>query len=261
MWQYTLNHSQQRARHWLEAMVVVVGLAVLEWVGVTQPVTAVVEQLARPFLLASLQVIKVSEQPYQLVVANQRAFRRIQDLEQRYAETLAQVGELQALRAENKALRELLAQPESQSQKMVVSAPIVSLATPAIAGGELEGIAVGQLVTVSGTMVGTVTATTPHQSEVTLLNSRRHVPLLVQTESGVQGLIVGDGRNVLLTELPREAEIEVGELVTTWGQPGVAKDIIIGRVRAIKNDVSAPVQTAVIDQLVSFYQASLVEVR
>jgi cell shape-determining protein MreC len=100
-----------------------------------------------------------------------------------------------------------------------------------------------------------------NQSEIGLLSQESGPTILAKTESGVQGLIRGDGKRVLLTEIPVDVTLNVGERIVTQGQEGVAPNMFIGRISAVRNDPASAVQTALIEQLVSFYEASIVEVR
>jgi cell shape-determining protein MreC len=64
-----------------------------------------------------------------------------------------------------------------------------------------------------------------------------------------------------LTEIPVNVKLEVGERVVTQGQDGIAPNIFVGRIASLESKPEAAVQTAVIEQVVSFYEATIVEVR
>ena len=53
----------------------------------------------------------------------------------------------------------------------------------------------------------------------------------------------------------------VGERVLTLGQPGVPSNLYVGSIQNLLTKSADPVQSAVLEQYVSFYEASLVEVR
>lgn len=261
MWPLAVNRQRIFVRQLVLSLGLGVVVAAVEISVGFAWLRGVSDRLVVPVVSANRAVITGLTAPYRWLRAGYQAAQRIQELEQRYSEVLAQVGEVESLRSENQALRAMLDQGAVTQRARIVSHPIVSLAQPAIASGQADGVTTGQMVLVAGTLVGTVGPTSAHQAQVVLLNSQQHQPILVQTAAGIQGLVVGDGRNVLLTEIPKEATVEIGQSVLTWGQPGVAKDILVGRVRNIRRDSSAPVQTAVLDQLIDFYQAPIVEVR
>jgi len=236
-------------------------ITVAEFVGVLQPVRSGVEQLLRPFQLVSLSSVKAVTEPFRNIQSLQTAQRRVQDLEYRYAEVSAALGEMDQIKSENQALREMLNASDIKLQKRVITVPIVSYGRPLIAGGVQEGVESGQMVLIAQTFVGLVTTVLDDQAEVGLLSQENTPPVLARTESGVQGLVVGDGRRVLLTELPIDSTITVNERVLTNGQAGINRDVFVGRIASVQNSPSAATKVAVIEQIVSFYETSLLEVR
>lgn len=233
---------------WLCELVGVAGLVRQSWEGMLLPVTVRVRSL-----------MSWTNQPFQVVTDTNSILRRMQQLEYRYAEASAQLGELGALREENQQLKEALSSKKgTTTSETVIAAPLVSLAYPAIAAGEVEGVQPGNAVSVSETLVGTIGQVSPHQSQVNLLSQPDQRPILVQTEGGAQGIVVGDGRRVLITEIPSDQQLTVGERVVTLGQPGIKRDVFVGRIQQVEKSESAPVQTAVLEQYVSFYRARLV---
>ncbi len=245
----------------LQLVVVVAGIWFFEWLGMTTNLTVFLGWLANPLLTTSHQLVMTAAWPYQILRTSHRAARRIQDLELKYAVSQAQLSDLAALQAENQALRALLESSTRASGSGVVAAPIVSLTDPAIAAGSEAGVKPGYLVTASGTLLGIVQATGPYQSEISLLSQRDGVLIVARTETGVEGLIKGDGRRVLLTEVPLDQPLEVGQKLVTVGQIGVTPQLFIGQIQSIKADPTAATQVAVVDQLVSFYQTVIVEVQ
>jgi cell shape-determining protein MreC len=143
----------------------------------------------------------------------------------------------------------------------VLTQPILSFAQPVI--GVPAGIELlpGSAVLVEGTVVGLIQELRGSIAIVDLLWQKNTLPLLAQTSEAVQGLVTGDGRRVLFTEVPIDAKLEVGQRVFTTGQRGVATGLFVGVVRSITTGSSAAVKTAVLEQYVSFYQTNLVEVQ
>jgi len=186
----------------------------------------------------------------------------LKQLEGNYAESLSKLNELDALKAENEELRNILGTTSRKlEQKTIVGAPIVSLAYPAVGVGSVDGVREKDMVLINDVLVGTIDQVTEYQSRVSLLSSKRKNRILVRTESGVEGVIDGDGRNVLLTHIPQSIEVKEGERVMTVGQEGIEKNVLIGTIKKIDNDPSQATQTFVVSQLVSFYNAVLVEVK
>jgi rod shape-determining protein MreC len=246
---------------WAVGLILIVGLALTEFVGLNQPGQRVVQRLMHPVQLVARQVTQSIVAPLRYGWSLQKTQRRILDLEQRYAESSAQLGEMDSLKSENEALRGMLQATDTRLEKRVITTPILSYGHPLVAGGSQDGVQTGQLVLVSQTLVGMVTDVSETQSQVHLLFQEQTQSVVAKTESGVQGLVKGDGKRVLLTEIPVEAEVKVGDRVITSGQAGIPGDIFIGRVASVQAEPQASAQTAVIEQIVSFYHTQVVEIR
>lgn len=252
---------QTLKQEWLVTLSIVAIFLLAEFVGVTSPVRSAVAWAIVPFNLRVTQVLKATTTPFIYFESLSTAQRRIQDLERNYAASSAQLSEMDGLKAENLAMKEMLAAGQLSSEQRVLSVPIVAYGRPLIVGGTEQGLENGNMVLVSQTLVGLVTEVSSHQSEVGLLSQENGPTILAKTESDIQALVRGDGKRVILTEVPVSLELKVGERVMTQGQEGVAPNMFIGRVAAIKKEPSAAVQSATLEQLVSFYEASIVEVR
>lgn len=251
---------------WLGSILVVFLLAVLEYVGMLGWLRAGLEVSLRPLLEVGANVVRTVKIPAEMVRVASRRYTYVLDLELRYAESAAQLSELNKLRQENSALRALLENEEassaaktSQRQRRIAS--ILSYAQPTVSLGTADGIRANYLVFVSGTLVGRIAEVSEHEAQVRLLPAFGDADvLLAQTEVGVSGLLLGDGQEVLLKEIPIDASIQVGQRVETSGQVGVLPHLYLGRVGSIRREEGSPTQTAVIDQGISFYRTSIVEV-
>jgi cell shape-determining protein MreC len=236
-------------------------ILVIEMTGIFTPLRAMGEYLLTPVGNASAEVIRLLNLPYHAVRTSFEEYTRVQDLELRYAEAIAQLGEMESLRTENQELKSLLSSASAGTDPSALIAPIISYGQPYISKGKNEGIKEGAMVMIAQTLVGQVGKVSAEEAEVVLFSRNENKPVLVKTEKGVTGIIVGDGRRVLMRELPVEAEVSVGERVVTVGQPSVQSGISVGRVQSLEKQPDATTQTAVIDQLVSFYESKIVEVK
>ncbi len=233
----------------------------LELVGLVQPVKILTQNLTKPLLSLNTNLVQAALTPYQELRHSYKAARRVQDLERKFAEASARLGELEQLKLENQKLRALLENSDRTLSPTQISTPILSYGQPAIDAGSNQGIDQFSPVLVEKTMVGLVSQALPDFSYVELLYQAKTQPVLAQTETGVQGLVKGDGKRVLLTELPADAVLEIGQRIETVGQKGIDRGLLIGRVRSIETGQSAGVKTVTIEQYVSFYDAVIVEVR
>lgn len=215
----------------------------------------------QPFQFFSMQLVKGAELPFQLVELQKTKAEDLVALRRSHAETLAKLSELEALQKENATLRGLIDTQGPVVKKKVLAVPITSYSLTAIARGSSSGIQPGALVLVADTLLGRVTEVEENQSFVTLFSDPASQPVLVQTEAGIQGVLIGTGKHSKLTQLPTQTEIKKGDRVVSVGQPGIPQGLFIGIVSSVEQSATAPMQTASIDQLNSFYTSSLVEVR
>lgn len=187
---------------------------------------------------------------------------RLEDLQYRYSEAAAMVAELQTLQQENRELRQLLENTDRSYSQVVISAPVISFAQTLVAAGSNRGVQVGSAVLHQGTLLGLIDRVEEKQSSVVLLSNLRERAILVRTSQDVQGLIRGSGREILLTEIQSDASLSEGDLVFTEAAPGIKAGLLVGRVVKVNRDNQAlATQTAVVEQLVSFFEVALVEVQ
>jgi cell shape-determining protein MreC len=249
-------------KFWFELSITITIFVILflgEWLGLMQPVTLVFERWLQPVVVKASQMVMTASQPVTLFKNSFDSARRVQELEKEYSYSLAKISELEHLQLENQELRQLL-QAQEKVTPVVVAAPVISHGQPNISVGQVEGVKLGQPVLAAKMVVGLIKSISHHQSGVSLLSQNTTAPILVKTERGIEGLVVGDGKNILLTEIPKEAEVLVGDLVVTVGQEQIQSQLVIGRVRQLIDQPSAPIKEAVIEQEVSFYESSIVEV-
>jgi cell shape-determining protein MreC len=255
-----LRKSPQYFQEIMGVLALVIVMSLMELVGWLSSIKPVVELLLLPASRTFSTLIIGSTTP--AIHFGQMISRpnQLRELEQSYAVALSQLSELDQLRRENLALREMLENTDRTLTKKLITAPIVSLSVPAIAAGQQDGVLPGSQIGARGVLLGVVQEVSVHQSTVKLLSGHDSAPVLVQTEKGVQGLVEGNGQEVILTQIPREEVIASGQRVVTLGQPGIAGGLLVGTIGEIITSDSAPVQSAIVNQLVSFYELSIVEV-
>jgi len=248
---------------WHQPVLVVAGILVavaLEVSGGLPYVEQAVTNLYRPLLVGTREVSQWIETPVSLARRTTQQARRIQKLEQEYAYAVAEVGRLAGVEAENQELRRLLENTDRQLRESRVASSLLTLTRPAIGAGSQSGISVGDEVVAQNVLVGSITEVTPTVSFLTLLTQPDHQPVVVKTSAGAQGLVVGTGRGLKMTEIPLDQPMQVGDSVLTAGQAGIRADLTIGRVVRINHQAASPVKEAQIEQLVDFYQTKVVEV-
>lgn len=210
----------------------------------------------------NFQVLQIIANPFKRVTLLWKLTSRLEDLQYRYSEASANLIKINSLEQENQELRKLLENSDRSYRQVVIAAPVVSFAQSFIAAGEQSGIKTGSAVLYKDTLLGLVDQVEDRQSSVLLLSKLTDFYILAETETGVKGIVKGNGREVLLTEIKNDDQIEIGQLVFTSSQLGIEKGLLIGRVARVLTDNQAlAVKTAIIEQLVNFYDTSLVEVK
>ncbi|MFH1959081.1 MAG: rod shape-determining protein MreC [Patescibacteria group bacterium] len=251
-----------RSSFFTEFFFIVILVAVIflgEWLGLVRPLTSALERFSQPVLIRMSHLAMVINQPVAYVQKSFHAARRVQDLEKEYSYALATISRLEYVEQENQELRHLLETQERHKSAIVVSR-VISYGLPSVSVGQAEGISPGQSVLASQTLIGLTKIISTHQSQVNLLAQNVTNPILAKTESGVEGIVIGDGKRILLTEVPKDAELTVGERVVTIGQELIQPRLLIGQVKEVIDRPSAPIKQAIIEQLVSFYEVPILEV-
>ncbi len=224
--------------------------------------------LSKPISLANtwkrqnFQILQKIAMPLEKIASLWKLTSRLEDLQYRYSEVAAELIRIKALEQENQELRKLLENSDRSYQQVIITAPVVSFAQSFIAVGQQSGVKSGSAVLYKNTLLGLVDQVEEKQSSVLLLSKLNDTYILAETEKGVKGIIKGNGREILLAEISNDQQLEIGQLVFTSSQLGVEKGLLIGRIaRVIDDNQALAVKTAVIEQLVNFYEASLVEVK
>ncbi len=258
LWSYSSDSKMRQPLIFAALFLVIFLMERVGWAEFFKKNTIAVLQ---PFQFLSMQLVKGAELPFQIMELQKTKAEELATLKRSHAETLAKLSELEGVQKENVALHELINIQGPVVKKKVLAVPIISYSLTAIARGSNSGIQNGALVFVADTLVGRVTTVEENQAFVTLFSDPESLPILVQTEAGIQGVLIGTGKQLKLTQLPTQTEIKKGDRVMTVGQPGIPQGLFVGIISAVESTPTAPMQTAIIDQLNSFYTSSLVEIR
>ena len=252
--------NYQKVGRYFLIIVVLVFIFLLDFLGLLALPN--LRRLAINWQAANYRAISTLVRPVTQLKEFWQLRQRLEDLEYRYREASVQLTELAALREENQALRALLENSDRALSKNLITKPISSLAKPVLAIGSDSGLQVGSLVLGEGNLLGIVEEVSQQQARVLLLKNMLEQGIVAKTESGVMGIVKGDGRNILLTEVASEETLNLRERVVTVGQEGIPPDIFIGRIISLKEiNPAKSTQEAILQQDVNFYELSLVEVQ
>lgn len=233
---------------------------IIELAGFTGSFHSLVTWVFRPALEVNRTIVQTIEWPVATAFEARKLARRVQQLEIQYAQAIADLSKLEGVEEENRELKRLLENTDRSFRETRVAGSLVSLARPAVSVGKDEGIEVGNEVIVNGILIGSVSEVTPTLSFISLLTQPDHPAVLAQTSQDTKGVVVGTGRALMLTEVPLDAPLEIGDRVITLGQPGISSDLVIGQVVRIEKDPAAPIKEAQLEQVVDFYQTRIVEI-
>jgi rod shape-determining protein MreC len=135
--------------------------------------------------------------------------------------------QLQALHAENRQLRGLLAlrervSPEAKAAEVLYRARDPFSRKVVIDKGLQDGIEAGQVVVDAIGVVGQVTRVYPWLSEVTLITDKGQAVPVQNLRSGLRGVLFGTGREgeLELRFMPVNADVQNGDALVTSGIDG-----------------------------------------
>lgn len=253
------NYARSRLA-WIAFSLGVLALFLIQLLGFEPKLRSTLEWLLRPYGGLGYQVSRVLVGPYQTVSSLQRSAVEYDRLRVEYNAALANLERLRQLESENQVLRQVLENSDRKLNTVAIAAPINSYGDPYLSKGALDGIGVGDVVVTDQTLVGRIVEVTPHQAKVQLLTHPQSLPILAETQRGVESLIAAQARKLIMTEVSLDTPVEVGDRVSTLGQAGIPKGLFIGRVVSVES-VGGAQQRIVVEQLVNFYNSTYVEVR
>jgi len=256
----TLENKVELQQYWLIILFAILFFFVVEQVGLLTSFRKVAERSIMPFQQFGVSVVYLIVLPYRATVASYNSYQKIQDLELRYGEVAAQVGELENLRIENETLRKIAQATVGSGLVDKVITPILGYSQPILADTQNQ-FRTGDPVFIEGVFIGRVGVVSQNQAQLHLLSQLFTQPVLAKTETGASGLIFGNGKEVLLQEIPIEKEVAVGQKIFTIGQAGILPNWYIGRIKQIQRSEGSPTQKVLVDQGVSFFESKMVEVR
>jgi cell shape-determining protein MreC len=206
----------------------------------------------RPWMTLEQRMQELAQIPIEFVHSVSTAQKLIANLQIKNAELQVNVAEAQNVKKENEALRLEIEKRDGSSvqfESTIIAKPISIGSISYVDKGESDGVVVGNLVMAQGTLLGQVQKTDQFVSQVVTFDQGSW-QTVAQTQNGVKGVVLGKNKRVLFTQVSADESLEVGDVVFTTGSVSgdVPSGLYIGQVTDILESVSAPVQTAVIEQ-------------
>ena len=226
--------------------------------------TTTVGTVLAPFEMAfswcSQQIYHITENIHEIATVHQQNEMLKNEIDQLRQENMM----AEEYAAENVRLRELLSYKQTAKQFDLLAARVIGrdaslwTSTIIIDRGAQDGVRENMPVVTGKGLVGHVTEVAPISSKVQLiLDARSSVGTLIQrSASRVTGIVVGAADNPYMPQMvniPRNADIEDGDIVITSGFGGVyPKGLTVGRVSSQHSDDSGLLKIAVIEPSVDF---------
>lgn len=211
-----------------------------------QPIRAVIATVLYPAQWLALQPVQWTRAAGTWFTDLQSALASVDAAERRLAEQSLRASQTDQLLLENARLRALLGLRErlpvsGQAAQVLYDATDPYTRRVVIDKGQLQGIEAGAPVVDETGVLGQVTQVYPLVSEVTLLIDRAQVIPVVNTRSGMRGVVWGDpgseGGMLEQRYVPANADVHVGDLLATSGIDGVyPPGLPVARVSAVERD-------------------------
>lgn len=160
---------------------------------------------------------------------------------------LAENSTLNELKHENQLLRQELKIPVGEQRNKIIASRVIARSTLSfldlvtIDHGHVDGVTIGQAVTVNNAFVGKVVSVGPRTADIQLVTSSDAITQGQLQTSRASGVVRGGIRGLVLEYIPQDTVITSGEVVITSGLGGVLRPgILIGTVEAViskKNDI------------------------
>lgn len=194
-----------------------------------------------PLLKAADYSSKIFNEGFQAYIWQKDAVLKSEEL---YKENLVLRGELSLLKSlqdENRKLRETLKIPWVENHKFIIGKSLISYGTP-FTRSVLLSITDGSFIEEKSAVidnfgvVGRIEEVKGGKARVLLLTDPSSAIGIVNQRSGVSGVAIGNGRNLLAKYITNEADIIEGDVFLTSGQDEVFPfGIPVGRVISVEN--------------------------
>jgi cell shape-determining protein MreC len=255
-----MKYQNKKEYYFPLGLLMVIIIFIFDYFGLSIHLENIFGSAVKPVSIFSTQLVGSFEKPFFVVRKSINSARKVQMLETRYSESLAQLSDLAELEKENQDLRNVLENSDRQARDIIITSPVVSHVGPSIGVGKKDGVEIGDLIFVAQTLVGRVSDVSDNYSRVHLVYQKDFVPLVAETSDGIKGLIKGDGKRVIFTEVISGDNPVVESRINTVGQIGVDRGLFIGQIGKEISQPSDSVKSYSVTQYADFYQAHVVEI-
>lgn len=262
-----------RSRKFIITFIVVIGLVVLHYLQILQPVEDLFLRSTQPVAEKVYGMGALTKNVYEGQFEKRNRSQTIEELRDRVNKLTAENAKLKALKEENRKLREYLDFWEKSEYENVM-ANVVSQEVSGnpqqkgdnivIDKGRKDGIRSGLIVAnKEGIVVGKTEKVRSHSSQVTLITDNEfRIAASIQNNDRTNGVVKGKmGLTMGMDFIPQSEKIEVDNTVVTSGlEKNVPRGFVLGKVVEVKDDSNSVWQQAVIEPMVEFDELTIVSV-
>lgn len=196
----------------------------------------------------------------------QNTYQENKDLKSRVENLTSLEAQVQALKKDNKDLRDLLGENKTLADYKPIPATVIGRNPDLwhemiiLDKGKINGIQQNMAVVTATGLVGKVKSVSQFSSTVQLLSSvdpKNRISAVIQGSTNVYGLVEGydqDNKELQVKAIPSSAKIQKGQTVVTSGLGGYfPSGLLIGKVVDVKPDQYGLNQTALVKPGADFY--------
>lgn len=227
--------------------------------GWTNFLHGVFEQGAKPVKLVFYRSAQQVQTTFSFFTFWRSGEQKLKHLEERNRELMVEAQKVKALTEENKILRD----------QLEVALPAEWVFDPAqtigrsryltIDKGAEEGVVLGQVAVVKKILVGKVIDVSTHESQIELpTDPESSIP--VQTvKTGARGILSGQfGKGMAIDKVTQGEVLEKEDIVTSTGEGGYLKGLIIGKIGSVEKSESELFQKAQVEPVLNFAELEFV---
>jgi rod shape-determining protein MreC len=229
-------------------------LVLIDFLGLVGPVKALVEKGSEPIKQGFYRQIT----NYKLQITNLRFSqeellefkKRVEELERKNA-----VLEIENwdLKIENSAAQRLLQAPLPAEWHFLPARTLGLARYLTIDKGKRDGVKKGMVVIFENVLVGRIIEISEKSAKV-ILPTDQDSKVGVKTD-GVRGVLIGEAKRLVFTEVLQGETIQVGDLVITSGEKEIfPPNLVIGKIKSIEKEERDPYQKAEVEPLVNYDQ-------
>lgn len=225
-----------------------------ERVGILSGFQRTLEGVFVPWQWGILSVWQNAQEEFSVWTFWRSGTAKLKNLEQRNRELLVKAAEVDALKKENKALREQLGVDPSGKWRYLLAAVVGTRSGLRLNRGSVDGVKKGMVVISGSFLVGRISDLTATTSRVELPTDSHSKIAVTTLATGAEGILTGQfDKDLLLDSVLQEEELKLGDTLLTSGENGeFPSGLLVGKIVATQKNESAVFQKAKVEPLIKY---------